>query len=80
MFFWYSLARAPVTMPSISSDISFSISFSSSTSFSFMPETFVVDSPLFKERVEIEDYDIIWDDSTSSGVIKPKIVKMYKKY
>ena len=30
-------------------------------------ETIVLDAPFFKKRIEIEDYEVVWDEKTSSG-------------
>jgi ABC transporter with metal-binding/Fe-S-binding domain ATP-binding protein len=42
-------------------------------------ETFVIDCPLFKKRIEIDEFDIIWDGKTSSGYIKVKDAKLIQK-
>ena len=43
-------------------------------------ETFVLDAPIFRERIEISKFDVIWDSKTASGYIRPIFVKTYKKY
>jgi predicted ATP pyrophosphatase (TIGR00289 family) len=42
-------------------------------------ETFVADCPLFSKRIEIEDYDKVWDSTTSSGYIQVKEVNLIQK-
>ncbi len=42
-------------------------------------ETFVLDCPLFRKRIEITDYDISWDEKTQSGELIIKKVKTIKK-
>lgn len=42
-------------------------------------ETFVVDCPLFKGRIEIVDFDIVWDEKTSSGYINVLSAEVLQK-
>lgn len=39
-------------------------------------ETLVVDGPIFKKRLKIIGFEIIWDDKTNSGWIKVKKIKL----
>lgn len=42
-------------------------------------ETFVTDCPLFARKIEIKDYDKVWDSRTSSGYIRANGVKLVPK-
>lgn len=42
-------------------------------------ETFVLDCPLFAKRIEIENYEIVWDKKTSSGGLLIKKVRLSEK-
>jgi len=42
-------------------------------------ETFVLDCPLFKKRIEIVDYEKTWDNKTKSGEFIIKKIKIFKK-
>lgn len=42
-------------------------------------ETFVLDCPLFKERIEVKDYEKIWDEETRSGGLLIKKVELIEK-
>ena len=41
--------------------------------------TFVTDAPFFDRKIDILDYDTIWDDNTRSGYIDVKTAKFVKK-
>ncbi len=42
-------------------------------------ETFVVDGPIFKKRIEIIESDKVWDEKTQSGYLKIKKAKLVDK-
>ncbi|MEM5792952.1 MAG: TIGR00289 family protein [Candidatus Aenigmatarchaeota archaeon] len=42
-------------------------------------ETLVLDGPIFKKKIIIEDSEIIWDEKTSSGYLMVKKVKLSRK-
>ncbi len=42
-------------------------------------ETFVLDMPLFKQAIVVEDYEIHWDNATQSGYIEIKKAKLVEK-
>lgn len=42
-------------------------------------ETFVLDCPLFSQKIVIESYQIFWDSKTQSGYILPKKAFLAKK-
>ncbi|MEM7819272.1 MAG: TIGR00289 family protein [Candidatus Aenigmatarchaeota archaeon] len=42
-------------------------------------ETFVLDCPLFKSKIEILDYENFWDKKTNSGFMQFKKIKLVKK-
>jgi len=41
--------------------------------------TFVVDGPIFKKRVEIKNFEKVWDEKTYSGYIVPTEVELVEK-
>jgi diphthine-ammonia ligase len=41
-------------------------------------ETFVIDSPIFKKRISIGDFDIVWEEN--SGYLKIKKISFLKKF
>jgi len=42
-------------------------------------ETFVCDAPIFNKKISIEDFEIVWDERTSSGYLKVKKAKLVSK-
>jgi predicted ATP pyrophosphatase (TIGR00289 family) len=42
-------------------------------------ETIVLDGPIFKKRIEIEESEIIWDEKTKSGYLNIKKAKLSNK-
>lgn len=42
-------------------------------------ESFVLDCPLFKKKIVIKNFDIIWDNKTSSGYIRVKDFEVIDK-
>ena len=42
-------------------------------------ETFVLDCPLFKKRIEVEEYETRWDEKTQSGGLLIKKVRLIDK-
>jgi len=42
-------------------------------------ETFVLDAPIFKKKIEIKSFEKKWDNKTNSGYIEVKSVRLIKK-
>jgi len=42
-------------------------------------ETFVLDCPLFRKRIEVEEYETRWDEKTQSGELIIEKIKTIKK-
>lgn len=42
-------------------------------------ETFVLDSPIFKKKIEIKNYETVWDSKTGSGYIVIKNAELVSK-
>jgi diphthamide synthase (EF-2-diphthine--ammonia ligase) len=38
----------------------------------------VIDAPIFKKRISIEDFDIVWEEN--SGYLKIKKIELETKY
>ena len=41
--------------------------------------TFVTDAPFFEKRIDILDYDTLWDDATRSGYMDVRSAKLVDK-